>query len=124
MENYIWIVQVLLALFFLVPGLMKIYSTKVQLVQQGSMSPNQSMTFIRVLGSSELLGCVAMIVPLWYPSLLVFTMLAALGFCIVMIGAIPFHVKKKEFKKIPILTIALLFSLLVFSIHFNKLVLL
>lgn len=117
MEKYTWIIQVALALFFLMPGLTKIKTSKEKLVEKGNMAPGDSITFIRVLGSAELLGCLAMIIPIWIGSLSVFTMLAAVGFCIVMAGAIVVHLKKKEYKKEPVLIFALLLSVFVVVNH-------
>ena len=113
MEKYNWIIQIVLAAFFTMPGLVKIKTPKVVLVAKGNMPPNGSITFIRILGTSELLGVLAMIVPIWLKGLQLLTALAAIGFSIVMIAALVVHYKKKEFKKLPVLIIALILSVLV-----------
>jgi hypothetical protein len=82
-------------------------------VAKGNMSANGSITFIRILGVSELLGVLAMIVPIWLNELQLLTAFAAIGFSIVMIGALVVHYKKKEFKKLPIIIITLALSVLV-----------
>jgi len=112
MENYGWVIQVLLAAFFIMPGLTKIKTSKEVLVAQGKIPPNGSITFIRFLGVAELLGVLAMIIPIWLKELQLLTALAAIGFSIVMIGALVVHYKKKEFKKLPVLTIALVLCVL------------
>ncbi|MEJ0103794.1 MAG: DoxX family protein [Bacteroidota bacterium] len=113
MENYNWIIQVLLAVFFTMPGLTKIKTAKEVLVARGNMPPNGSISFIRFLGVSEILGVLAMIVPIWLKELQPVTALAATGFSIVMIAALAVHYKKKEFKKVPILILALVLSVFV-----------
>jgi hypothetical protein len=113
MENYIWIIQVLLALFFTMPGLTKIKTSKAALVARGNMPLNGSISFIRFLGVSELLGVLTMIVTIWLKDIRFLAALAAIGFSIVMISALAVHYKRKEFKKLPILTIALVLSVLV-----------
>ena len=118
MENYSWIIQVLLAVFFTMPGLMKIKTSKEALVAKGNMPPDVSISFIRFLGVSELLGVLAMIVPIWLKELHILTALAAIGFIFVMIGALVVHYKKKEFKKFPILILALVLSVLVSIYNF------
>ena len=118
MENYIWIIQIILALFFTMPGLTKLKTPKEVLVAKGNMPPNGSILFIRFLGASELLGVLAMIVPIWLKELQLLTALAAIGFSIVMIAALVVHYKKKEFKKIPILMLALVLSILVSIYNF------
>ncbi len=118
MEKYSWIIQVLLAVFFTMPGLTKIKTSKETLVARGNMPPDGSLSFIRFLGVSELLGVLAMIIPVWLKEFQIVTALAAFGFIIVMIGALAVHYKKKEFKKIPILTLALVLSVLVSIYNF------
>ena len=103
----------MLAVFFTMPGLTKIKTSKEVLVVKGNMPPNGSIKFIRFLGVSELLGVLAMIVPIWLKELQLLTALAAVGFSIVMIGALVVHYKKREYKKLPILIIALVLSVLV-----------
>lgn len=117
MEKYTWIIQFVLALLFLATGIVKIKTSKEQLVKSGNMPPDGSITFIRFLGIAELLGSIAMIVPIWVPSLSIFTLLAAIGFGIVMLGAFVVHAKKKEIKKLPVLAIVLSMSILVFLHH-------
>ncbi len=118
MENYSWITQIMLAVFFTMPGLTKVQTSKEALVAKGNLKPNGSITFIRFLGVSELLGVLAMIVNIWLKELQLLTALAAIGFSIVMIGALVVHYKKKEFKKLPILIIALVLSVLVSTYNY------
>ena len=118
MENYSWIIQIILAVFFTMPGLTKLKTTKEVLVAKGNMPPDGSILFIRFLGVSEILGVLAMIVPIWLKELQFLTAFAAIGFTIVMIAALIVHYKKKEFKKLPILTLALALSVLVSIYNF------
>lgn len=118
MENYSWIIQVVLAVFFTMPSLTKIKTSKDILVAKGNMPPNGSIMFIRFLGISELLGVLAMVVPIWLKELQPLTALAAIGFSIVMIAALIVHYKKKEFKKFPILILAFVLSVLVSICNF------
>ncbi len=119
MENYSWITQIMLAVFFTMPGLTKVKTSKEALVAKGNLPAqwlnNNSSVF---LGVSELLGVLAMIVPIWLKELQLLTALAAIGFSIVMIGALVVHYKKKEFKKLPILIIALVLSVLVSTYNY------
>jgi uncharacterized membrane protein YphA (DoxX/SURF4 family) len=117
MENYILIIQILLAVFFIMPGIMKVKTSKEVLVARGNMQPDGSIGFIRFLGTAELLGVLAMIVPIFMEELHVMTAMAAIGFAVVMIGALVIHLKKKEFIKLPILVIALVASVLVLTFN-------
>ena len=114
MEHYSWILQVILALFFTMPGIMKIQSSKEALVGKGKMKPDDSIVFIRILGISEILGVLAMIIPIWIKELQILTAIAAAGFAVIMVGALAVHYKKREYKLLPVLLFALLLSVLVF----------
>lgn len=98
MVNYILIVQVLLALFFIMPGITKVKTSKEVLVAKGNMPPDGSIGFIRFLGTAELLGALAMIVPIFIGELRILTALAAIGFAIVMIGAFVIHFKRENLR--------------------------
>lgn len=114
MENYSWILQIILALFFTMPGMMKIKSSKETLVGKGNMKPEDSIVFIRFLGISEILGVLAMIIPIWVKELQILTAIAAAGFVVIMLGAVAVHYKKREYKLLPVLVLALFLSVLVF----------
>ncbi|MEC4050944.1 DoxX family protein [Flavobacterium sp. SUN046] len=117
MENFSWIIQLLLAGFFTIPGLTKIKTSKDALIAMKKISQNGSIVFIRILGVSELLGVFTMILTIWLKEFYYLTALASIGFSIVMIGALVVHFKKNEFKKIPVLLIALLLSLMLIFIN-------
>ena len=118
MEKFIWIIQLALAFFFLMPAILKLRTPKAKLVANGNMPPDGSIRFIRLLGTMEILGVATMVLSIFFESLKVFTLLAAIGFAIVMTGAFVVHYKKREFKKLPVLGIAFLLSLMV--VYFNK----
>ena len=113
MEKYIWIIQLVLALFFLMPAILKLKTPKAKLVANGNMPPDGSIRFIRLLGTMEILGVATMVLSIFFEPLKIFTFFAAIGFAVVMIGALVVHNKKREFKKLPILGIAFLMSLVV-----------
>jgi len=105
MDTFVWVLQIALALFFLVPAIMKLKTPKAQLVQQGQLGPGDSATPIRVLGAVEGLGSIGIILPLLLNILPVLTPVAATGFCIVMIGSTVVHYRKGEYKILPLLVV-------------------
>lgn len=96
----IWILQGLLALWFVMPAYMK-------LTADGLPTP------FRMLGVLELLGIIGIILPLWFNFLPVLTPITAVCFVIVMIGAFGVHFKKKEYKMLPGIFMALVLSVVV-----------
>ena len=110
MNIAIWIIQGVLAAFFLMPAFMKLTTSKQKLIEQKRISSDGSALFTRFVGVAELLGSIGIIVPLLVGILPILTPLAALGFCAVMIGAFIVHYKKQEFKQLPLIVVLFILS--------------
>ena len=117
----IWIFQVYLAYFFLQPALMKYKAPKEKLVQMGLIAANSSPTPIRILAILEFLGTIGIILPWLLHILPILTPIAAVGFAMVMAGAIIFNLKKKSYKSILKLSITLVLSIIVALFRFKEL---
>ena len=113
MEAYVWILQVVLALFFIMPGIMKLKMSKEEMVEKGNITQEQSVYFPRFIGAAELAGVIVMVLSIWIKGLEILTGLAAAGFAVVMVGAILVHANKKEWKVLPILVLAFALSVTV-----------
>lgn len=113
MNTAIWVIQGALALFFLMPAKMKLMSSPAQLEEKKMLEPGASATPVRIIGLLELLGSIGIIVP-WLTGILpILTPLAAVGFCLVMVGAALVHAKKSEWKVMPLLAVVFILSALV-----------
>ena len=101
MNIVLWIVQGLLAAFYLFPGQLKTFQT----AKAKDMLPwarNRSDEFVRFVGISELLGIVGLILPMLTGILPWLTILAAMGLTLLQLLAIfTEHLPKKEFNVIP-----------------------
>lgn len=89
MNIVLWILQVLLALFFLFAGGTKLVLSAETLTQMGS--PNQivlPLWFIRFIGVAEVLGALGLILPGVFRIRQSLTTLAAVGLAIIMVGAV------------------------------------
>ena len=113
MNTFIWVVQAALALFFLFPGFTKLIKTKGQLTEMGMLKPGDSVAPVRFIGTMEILGSVGLILPWLLQIMPVLTPVAAVGFCIIMVGAVAVHASKKDFKVMPLLVTLFAFSALV-----------
>lgn len=113
MNIIIWIIQGLIAAFFLVPGFRKTFFSKEKLIAMHPLEPGQSMMQVRLIGSLELLGVIGIIVPLLTGIMPILTPIAATGLGLTMAGAFLFHLKRKEYKKLPVLAFVFLLSLIV-----------
>jgi uncharacterized membrane protein YphA (DoxX/SURF4 family) len=98
----LWVVQGLLAAAFGMAGLMKTTKPIADLAQQMVWPGAVPAALVRLIGASELLGAIGLILPAATrirPSL---TPLAALGLVAVMALALPFHISRGELQALPI----------------------
>jgi len=101
MNIVLWVLQALLAVMFLLAGVMKAFQyerAKVQLKWVGDVS-HGLVTFI---GVSELLGGIGLILPALTHILPWLTPLAAVGLAVVMVLAGGFHATRREYSNIAI----------------------
>jgi uncharacterized membrane protein YphA (DoxX/SURF4 family) len=111
----LWVAQVLLAIVFLLSGLLKGTQTKERMIATGQTGVRDyPLGFIRFIAACELLGAVGLVVP-WatgaFPRL---TPLAAAGLAIIMLGAARAHHRLREPRNVA--TNLVLFALLVFVV--------
>ena len=94
MNTAIWIVQILLALAFLMAGIMKTTQPIARLKQRmhwvESINPP---SLVRVIGTLEILGAVGLILPAMTGILPWLTPVAAGGLVLTMIGAMIVHIR-------------------------------
>ncbi|MEI9958945.1 MAG: DoxX family protein [Ferruginibacter sp.] len=102
MNTALWIIQSLLAAFFLMAGFGKLSSSKQQHIDDGHIKPGASLLPIWILGILELLGSIGIIVP-WLTGIVpALTPITAVCFCIVMVAALVVHIQKQQYKFLPL----------------------
>ncbi|MGM9509080.1 DoxX family protein [Larkinella sp. GY13] len=121
MNILLWVLQIALALFFLVPATMKIRTPKCQLIEKGQLAPGDSTVPVRTIGLLELLGSLGIILPMWLGILPILTPLAATCFCLVMVGAMALHAKKSEYKVLSLLVMVFIAAAFVAWNRFEQL---
>lgn len=95
--NYaLWALQVLLALTFVVTGLMKVFKPVDELVVTQAWVAHFSPLMVKGIGVLELLGAIGLIVPSASRIMPKLTVFAALGLFILMAGAAGTHVLTGE----------------------------
>jgi uncharacterized membrane protein YphA (DoxX/SURF4 family) len=96
----LWILQVLLALLFVMHGRM--------MISPPEKLPSQGLAYIqdlpsnlrRLIGILEILAAIGLILPMLLNILPVLTPLAALGLVFIMGGAAIYHIPRKEYSNI------------------------
>ena len=107
MNTVAWILQGVLAAFFIMPGIGKITGSREKHISDGHIKPDGNLLFIRILGVLELLGCLGIIVP-WLTGIApILTPITAAGYSVIMIAGIVNHTIKKEYKMLPMLATVL-----------------
>ncbi|MCA0985706.1 DoxX family protein [Guptibacillus algicola] len=100
MNILLWIVQILLALMFLMVGSQKVVqSTKRNEAADNTASPSNNNLFV-FIGIVEILGAVGLILPWLLNIVPILTPLAAIGISIIMVLAAIQHAKRKEMKSV------------------------
>ncbi|MCU1579194.1 MAG: hypothetical protein JWP19_1398 [Rhodoglobus sp.] len=110
MNLILWIVQILLALAFLVSGITKAIRSSERL-KEGI--PEFHPRIIRLIALAEILGALGLILPGLTGIATFLTPLAAAGLAIVMVGAVVTHARRKEGRSVAVNLILLGLALVV-----------
>ncbi len=115
MNIALWIAQVLLAGMYGMAGAMKVFQTaKVRENPQMTWVKGRSDTYVRFVGTSELLGALGLILPILTGILAWLTPVAAIGLSLIQLLAIfQEHLPKKEYNVIPVNLVLLALSVFV-----------
>ena len=121
MNTALWIIQALLAAMFAMAGTTKLTQPQEKLEKQFPWVNDFSLSTVRLIGVSELLGAIGLIVP-WLTGIVpVLTPIAASGFCLIMILATNLvHLKKGEYKGVAMNVVLFLLALFVAYGRFIK----
>jgi uncharacterized membrane protein YphA (DoxX/SURF4 family) len=113
MTIVLWVVQVLLALAFVLAGLMKVSQPVERLRERMNWARHVAPGLIRLIGTLEILGALGLILPVATHILPWLTPVAALGLVLTMIVAIALHLRLKEASRAGMPFILLLLALFV-----------
>jgi uncharacterized membrane protein len=103
MNTLLWTSQAFLAIAFFYSGLNKSILSEQQLIKKGQTGvAGWSATAIRLIGVSEIIGAIGIVVPWWTGILPWLTPLAATGFAVIMLLAAPIHYRLKEPKNVAV----------------------
>lgn len=97
MNIALWIIQIVLAAMFLAAGVQKSTLPKAKLDVSFPWAQDVSLSTVRVIGISELLAAIGLILPAALSIAPILTPLAALGLVVVMVLAMNVHRRRKEY---------------------------
>ena len=113
MNIAVWIIQGILALMFLMAGIMKSTQPKEKLVKSLPWVTDFSLQTVRFIGISELLGAIGIIVPQLTGVCPVLSPIAAVGLAVIMVLAAAHHIRKSEYKEVAFNLVLLILSVIV-----------
>ena len=102
MNITLWVLQGLLALFFLAAGFFKISQPIDGLASHMPWVRSVPVALVRFIGAAEILGGVGLILPVLTGVQPWLTALAAIGLMLVMVLAAVFHVSRREAPRISV----------------------
>lgn len=97
-----WIVAGLLALAYLAAGVQKAFRPPAALVASGiGWAGDVPLFAVRAIGIVEVLGALGLVLPPLVNVAPILARLAAVGLDLVQVGAVVFHVRRRESKVLP-----------------------
>ena len=96
MNAALWVVQGVLAVMFLMAGVLKATQPKDRLVKQLPWVEDFSAGTVRFIGAMELLGAIGLILPALTGVAVILTPLAATGLAVLMLLAVLTHIRRRE----------------------------
>jgi len=116
MNTTIWIIQGILATVFTASGLI-ILLYKEKLKSKLSWLNEYSSVMVVWICLSKIAGAVGLILPMYCNILPILTPIAAFGIAAIMILALAYHIRKKEYKDAPA---TILFLVLALFVAYNR----
>ncbi len=113
MDTALWIVQILLAIVFLITGAVKLLVPREKAMEKAPYCEDYTQRQLHWIGIVEILGALGLILPAVTGILPWLTPLAAVGLALTMVGAIITHYRREEYFHIISNVILLLLSLFV-----------
>ncbi len=96
MNTLLWILQIVLAIVFALAGIGKLSQPKEKLQDRMGWVEDYSQGTIRMIGALEVLAAIGLVLPAATGILPWLTPLAALGLVVIMVLAIPVHLRRHE----------------------------
>jgi len=122
MNIAIWVIQGILAAMFGMAGVTKSTQPKEKLAEKMPWVNDYSAGTVKLIGISELLGAIGLIVP-WATGIVpILTPIAAVALAFVMVLAAIYHFGKKEYKGIGINFFLFVLLAVVAYFRFSKLI--
>lgn len=99
MNTLLWIAQGLLGVAFILAGIMKAAKPKEKIEEKLPWAADYSLSSLKFIGISELLGGLGLILPMALGIRPILTVIAAFSLALLMLLAMRTHLRRKEIKE-------------------------
>ncbi|GII59573.1 hypothetical protein Pth03_79620 [Planotetraspora thailandica] len=113
MNIVLWVLQSILALFYVAAGFTKLSQPRAKLRDRMGWVDDLSDGQVKLIGALELLGAIGLILPAATGIAPVLTPLAATGLAVIQLAAIPVHLRRGEGKLVPLNLVLLVLAAIV-----------
>lgn len=113
LDFWLWAAAIVLALFYLLAGVMKLTRPIPALAQMWKWPGDYPAPFVRFVGAIDLLGGLGIVLPLATGILVWLSALAAICLVVLQVLAIGFHLMRGEGKVVPLNVVLLLLAIFV-----------
>jgi uncharacterized membrane protein YphA (DoxX/SURF4 family) len=113
MNIALWVVQIVLAIAFLLAGSLKAFPPIEGVKKRMTWAVRISPAIVRLIGALEILGALGLILPAVTHILPWLTPVAALGLILTMIGAAIVHIQLKEYNRVSVPIVLSLLALFI-----------
>lgn len=96
MNIALWVLQIVLALMFLMAGVQKTFRPEPKLHESFPWAKDFSLGTVRFIGIAELLAAIGLVLPAATGIAPILTPLAAVGLALIMLLAMVVHYRRKE----------------------------
>jgi hypothetical protein len=123
MDVFAWILTSLLALVFLVAGLVKAVTPYPKLMENPSMGWAADFTAwqVKTIAALEVLGAVGIVVPWAFDMAKVVAPIAAAGLAVTMVGATIVHGRRAEWSQVAVNAVLFALAVAVAAVRFAQL---
>lgn len=105
MNALLWILQGFFGVMFVFAGFMKATQPKEKLAERMKWAKDFSATQVKLIGTTQILGGLGLIIP-WASGIEpILTPVAAVGLSLVMLFAAAYHLRHNEYKEIGVNTV-------------------
>ena len=109
----IWIASGLLAALYLFAGVQKTVLSQEKVLKNFPYTETTGMRVTRITGVLEILGAIGLILPALTGIVPILSAFAAVGLALVQVGAIAIHIRRGEFKGLPMNVVLLLIAVFI-----------